>query len=339
MSFKPFLTQVTTLLSVEVNKSDNTLRVVYSDDHVTEVTADWLYKRRLTEEGKEERKELIKIRKPVIWGDNHRVKKQSYDKVTAMGSGFIEFGETLAKDGIFVITDTPDRLVFNEFVEKTGLPVQFSHYGDSWVVENSPTPTNHAYTAVELELHVDQPYLDSCLDIQYLHCMAQADEGGESVMSDGLKAAQILRQRYPEHYNTLTTVCIEYEDVIGHSTHGSKNYMASNTPVILLDREGEPEFLRINLLCRSSFFNGPVEDWEKLFPALKELMKILQQCSVVFKNMPGDIMVFDNQRILHGRQSYVSTQRRRLEGWYSNWDSLLSQLRVHKIKNMSKLID
>lgn len=62
-------------------QSDNTLRVVYSDDHVTEVTADWLYKRRLTEEGKEERKELIKIRKPVIWGDNHRVKKQSYDKV------------------------------------------------------------------------------------------------------------------------------------------------------------------------------------------------------------------------------------------------------------------
>ena len=54
-----------------------------------------------------------------------------------------------------------------------------------------------------------------------------------------------------------------------------------------LDRNGEPEFLRINLLCRSSFFNGSVDDWEQLYPALKELMKILQECSIVFKNKPG----------------------------------------------------
>ena len=54
-----------------------------------------------------------------------------------------------------------------------------------------------------------------------------------------------------------------------------------------LDRDGEPEFLRINLLCRSSFFNGSVDDWEKLYPALKEFMKILQECSIVFKNKPG----------------------------------------------------
>ena len=47
-------------------------------------------------------------------------------------------------------------------------------------------------------------------------------------------------------------------------------------------------------------------------------------------------MVFDNQRILHGRLSYESTQARKLEGWYSNWDSLLSQLRVHKMNNMRK---
>ena len=46
-----------------------------------------------------------------------------------MGSGFLAFGEGLAKDGIFVITNTPDRYVFEEFAEKTGLPYQTNHYG------------------------------------------------------------------------------------------------------------------------------------------------------------------------------------------------------------------
>ena len=63
--------------------------------------------------------------------------------------------------------------------------------------------------------------------------MRQSDQGGESVMSDGLKAAGILKQRYPQHYHTLTTVCIEYEDIIAHNTHDKKYYLAHRSPVIL----------------------------------------------------------------------------------------------------------
>lgn len=50
----------------------------------------------------------------------------------------------------------------------------------------------------------------------------------------------------------------------------------------------------------------------------------------------GDIMVTDNQRVMHGRLSYQSDQKRKLEGWYSGWDSMLSQLRVQKIKKMNR---
>ena len=46
----------------------------------------------------------------------------------------------------------------------------------------------------------------------------------------------------------------------------------------------------------------------------------------------GDIMVTDNRRVMHGRLSYKSDQQRKLEGWYTGWDSMLSQLRVQKIK-------
>ena len=50
----------------------------------------------------------------------------------------------------------------------------------------------------------------------------------------------------------------------------------------------------------------------------------------------GDILVFDNQRIMHARLPFDPTYPRRLEGWYISWDMLHSQLRLCKIKKAMK---
>ena len=44
----------------------------------------------------------------------------------------------------------------------------------------------------------------------------------------------------------------------------------------------------------------------------------------------GDIVTFDNWRLLHGRQSYTSScgKRRHLEGAYLDWDEVMSRLRI-----------
>ena len=44
---------------------------------------------------------------------------------------------------------------------------------------------------------------------------------------------------------------------------------------------------------------------------------------------PGDLVIFDNRRILHGRDAFVQgSGARRLEGCYLETDELLSRLRV-----------
>lgn len=45
---------------------------------------------------------------------------------------------------------------------------------------------------------------------------------------------------------------------------------------------------------------------------------------------PGDMVMFDNSRLLHGRRSYVSGPGglRHLEGAYLDWDEVMSRLRV-----------
>lgn len=52
-------------------------------------------------------------------------------------------------------------------------------------------------------------------------------------MSDSIKAAKILREKYPDFYKTLTTVHVEYEDIIAHEKHDSHVYVANSCPVIL----------------------------------------------------------------------------------------------------------
>ena len=55
----------------------------------------------------------------------------------------------------------------------------------------------------------------------------------------------------------------------------------------------------------------------------------------------GDIITFDNRRVIHARSSYVVTEsdNRHLEGGYLDWDEVRSRIRVlrQKIFNQKPL--
>ena len=50
----------------------------------------------------------------------------------------------------------------------------------------------------------------------------------------------------------------------------------------------------------------------------------------LFMHQPGDILTFDNRRMLHGRGSFLLTEDsgRHLELGYLEWDEINSRLRV-----------
>lgn len=45
----------------------------------------------------------------------------------------------------------------------------------------------------------------------------------------------------------------------------------------------------------------------------------------------GDILVFNNGRVMHAREPFDTSQKRELEGIYADWDYLLSAWRMAKI--------
>lgn len=52
-----------------------------------------------------------------------------------------------------------------------------------------------------------------CKQVQVLHCIMQAAEGGESVMVDGFHVAQQLRKEDPEAFRTLASLRIDFTDI------------------------------------------------------------------------------------------------------------------------------
>ena len=51
-----------------------------------------------------------------------------------------------------------------------------------------------------------------------------------------------------------------------------------------------------------------------------------------YKMEPGDILAFDNIRLLHGRNSFDPLSSRYVEGIYIDWDEVYSTLRTLRRK-------
>ena len=46
----------------------------------------------------------------------------------------------------------------------------------------------------------------------------------------------------------------------------------------------------------------------------------------------GDTIAFDNRRVMHAREAYDPSQRRELEGWYTEWDPIYSGIRLARVR-------
>ncbi len=97
---------------------------------------------------------------------------------------------------------------------------------------------------------------------------------------------------------------------------------------------GNVESIGFNNHVRSSFINAPAEKVQKAYQAYVTLVKEMYKPEnlVSYKMEPGDIITFNNQRVMHGRAAYSFTSSRFLEGSYFDWDEVYSAIRVMRKK-------
>ena len=232
-------------------------------------------------------------------------------------SGVARFGLVLLSGA----GDEPEML--ERIVARFGF-VRETNYGRLFTVRAKPQPENLAFTDQALELHTDNPYRDPCPTLQLLHVIEADDAGGgESLFVDGFAHAEALRARDPAAFALLAAqpVGFAYAEASGAR-------WAVRAPVLELDGAGEVAAVRVNhrSLVVPALAAGRMEAW---YAAYLDYVRALHAPDTGYARRlaAGDVVLFDNRRILHGRRAVLGRPGGRwLQGCYADRDGLMATL-------------
>ncbi|WP_447553626.1 TauD/TfdA family dioxygenase [Vreelandella sp. EE22] len=232
--------------------------------------------------------------------------------------------ESLMSKGLVRLRNLPTEPGSLSSIARRIGPVRPTNFGDLFDVKAKPNPDSNAYTSIALPPHVDLPTREYQPGLQLLHCLENSVEEGQAVMMDGFAIAQTLREEHPETFETLTTVrwCFA-------NTSRSSDYVW-HTPVIECDEHGA--FVEVRI---ADFLRGPLQvDFHQVEPAYEALM-VLQRYlrdpafALRFTYHPGDLVIFDNRRLLHARDAFAGDSGHRwLQGCYLERDEVRSRYRM-----------
>jgi gamma-butyrobetaine dioxygenase len=183
---------------------------------------------------------------------------------------------------------------------------------------------NVASTTLELKPHTDMPVYNNPPGVQMFHFLANESVGGASTAVDGFKVAQLLKDSDPDAFTVLANTPVTFR------MFSSRGDVSSSNPVLELDSHGEMKVIRFsNQLAQP--INVPASKMETFYRAYRKLGALIEapENKVEFRLETGDMMVTNNLRVLHGRNSYDgSTGARHLQLSYMDFDDVLSRLRM-----------
>ncbi|NNC78525.1 MAG: gamma-butyrobetaine,2-oxoglutarate dioxygenase [Acidimicrobiales bacterium] len=215
-----------------------------------------------------------------------------------------------------------------EFAAKVGA-VRDTNFGHIWDVKADVTmagddlTNSTANTNLRLPPHTDLPTRETPPGFQFLHCVVNETQGGNSTMADGAAVAAELEANHPEHYEALTTlkwVFFNRGPNIDHRWSG---------PMIDLGVDGSPLTFRAFHPVRG-FPDMDQSDMPRAYAAMAAFSSIAAspEFEMSYPFAAGDIVGFDNRRVLHGRDQFSSGGKRHLRGIYIDQDEVRSFARV-----------
>ncbi len=179
--------------------------------------------------------------------------------------------------------------------------IRETNYGKWFEVRTEVNPTNLAYTDLGLQAHTDNPYRNPVPTLQILYCLENSAEGGDSMVVDGFKIAQTLREEMPEGFDALANYCARFEYA---GEEGVK--LTSKRPMIELNPDGELIGIRFNNRSCAPITDVPFEVMPTYYAAYRRFCELVDdpEMAVAFKLQPGESFIVDNTRVLHARKGY-----------------------------------
>ncbi|GGO89398.1 gamma-butyrobetaine hydroxylase [Marinobacterium nitratireducens] len=302
---------------------DGYLEILWDcDDHASRFHPGWLRAHCYSETARSERR-----LQPQVW-DRERIAGHlpEFDCQGVMQDDvqLLHWLRRQRDSGIALIRDcptTPGTLV--QIANRISF-IRETNFGTLFDVRSKPDANTAAYTNLRLPLHTDLPTRELQPGLQFLHCLQNDASGGESILVDGFCIAEHMRAHCPDEFEALASLPMDFYNKDRDSDY---RYRA---PALLLDDEGAVVEVRL-----ANFLRGPLDlpghEVVRHYRAYRTFIALTREPRFQFEYRlnPGDLLVFDNRRVLHARRAFDLTQgHRHLQGCYVDRDELLSRIRV-----------
>ena len=264
-----------------------------------------------------------------LWSSQLRnLPEISFEENMSESQAMLELLNKFYTYGFVVIKNVPTRDQYLlEFVNSIG-PVRSTNFGMYFDVMSKPNPNDLAYKPIALPPHTDNPYRTPVPGIQFLHCLENEVSGGFSTLVDGFAVADYLKSKDVDAFNSLTSTKIRFR------FQDSSIVLENWGELIELDEDLNLKQVRYS--TRVEYVPPMPQDKLNSFYRARKILSDLyssSQFELKFKLQKGDVMMFDNHRLLHGRTSYDPNEgMRHLQGCYLDFDSTDGKLRHLKRK-------
>jgi len=197
-----------------------------------------------------------------------------------------------------------------------------SIFGEFSVWDNKKlNPDDTAYTSEAIEIHTDSTYVHDAPGLQTLHCLQKEAQGGENQLVDGMAIAELMRREFPQAFDVLCKVQVPGRYI------KSDVYLKTHRPVFRVNNDGKVLQVSFNNHDRAPF-RLEHDEMESFYEAYGIFHRLAHNKERHFEFLlePGNILTFDNWRLLHGRAAL--TGYRQLCGGYHNREDFESRIRL-----------
>jgi gamma-butyrobetaine dioxygenase/trimethyllysine dioxygenase len=182
-----------------------------------------------------------------------------------------------------------------------GLRVIGTHFGRIEDLRTDNTTNQNTdqlgYTDAPVDLHTDQPFLQSPPRWQLLQGIRTADEGGESYLADAVAAGRLIAAHDRRAYELLSSVLVRF--------HRKQKAFESIVDAPILGRGPDGPIVR-----HSYFTMAPhrlpfseMEEWYRAYDGFSRMVRDRRN-QLRFLLGPGDFLLYDNHRMLHARTAF-----------------------------------
>ncbi|KAA0152898.1 hypothetical protein FNF27_00125 [Cafeteria roenbergensis] len=208
-----------------------------------------------------------------------------------------------------------------------------THYGARFHVLSKQQPDSLANTGHALGYHTDLPYRAEVPSVQALHCQQSDAEGGLSLLTDGFAAAEQLYKDDPMAFAELacTPLSFCWQGREGVLLRAQRPVIELCQNLTLRAVNFDNRNVRLRLLPESL---GGVAG-KSLLEAYSALGARIDapEKTLKFRLEPGEVMMFHNRRLLHGRTAFdASSGARKLHGCYLDMDMIESTERALELQ-------